>query len=73
MHKGVSGRGVRGLELHRQGPQAALAGSSEGLAVLEQGAVEVEADVRLQAVRESFQHLRAGEESLSSHVHTVHS
>ena len=45
------------FELHGQGPQATFGRSSEGFAVLEQGSVEVEAYVSLQAVWEAFQHL----------------
>lgn len=58
MHQGVSGRRVGRLELHGQGSQAAFAGPSESLAVLQQRAVEVEADVCLQAVGEALQHLQ---------------
>lgn len=62
MHQGVSRRCMGRLELHGQGTQAAFAGSSESLAVLQQCAVEVEADVCLQAVREALQHLRKARE-----------
>lgn len=58
MHQRVSGRSVRGLEPHGQGPQAALGGSPEGLAALEEVLVEVEADIRLQALGESLQDLK---------------
>lgn len=47
-----------GLESHGQGPQAALSGSSEGLTAVEQVLVEVEADICLQALWETLQHLR---------------
>ena len=60
VHQRVSGWRVRRLELHGQGPQAALGGPSEGLAVLQQRAVQVQTDVGLQALREALQHLRAG-------------
>lgn len=60
MHQGVTRWCMGSLELHGQGPQAALASSSEGLAILEESAVEVEADIGLQAVRETFQHLDEG-------------
>ena len=51
---------MRGLELDRQRAQAALAGATEGWAVLQQRAVQVQADVGLQALREALQHLRGG-------------
>lgn len=60
VHQRVSGRCVRRLELHGQGPQAALGGPSEGLAVLQQRAVQVQTDVSLQALGEALQHLRGG-------------
>ena len=47
-----------GLEAHGQGPQAALGGPLEGLAVLQQDPVEVQADVRLETLWETFQDLR---------------
>lgn len=47
-----------GLESHGQGPQAAFCGSSKSLTAVEQVLVEVEADVCLQALRETLQHLR---------------
>lgn len=46
-----------GLELHGQGPEAALGGAFEGLAVLQQRAVQVEADVGLETLGEALQHL----------------
>jgi len=39
------------LESHCQSPQTAFAGTSESFAVLEQGPVQVEADVTLQTLR----------------------
>lgn len=53
----VSGGCVGRLEPHGQGPQAAFSGPSEGLTALEQVLVEVEADICLQALRESLQNL----------------
>lgn len=53
----VSGRRVGGLEAHGQGPQAAFSGSSKGLAAVEQVLVEVKADICLQALWETLQHL----------------
>lgn len=46
-----------GLEPHGQGAEAAVGGAVEGLAALQQALVEVEADVGLQALRETLQHL----------------
>lgn len=57
MHQGVSGWCVSRLELHGQGAQAALAGAPERFAVLQQRAVQMQADVSLQAVGEALQHL----------------
>lgn len=54
----VSRGRVGGLEPHGQCPQAAFCGSSEGLAAMEQVLVEVEADICLQALGETLQHLR---------------
>lgn len=45
------------LEPHGQGAQAALGGAAESFASLQQALVEVEADVGLQALRETLQHL----------------
>lgn len=53
----VSGGCVGGLEPHGQGPQAAFSGSSKGLAAVEQVLVEVKADICLQALWETLQHL----------------
>lgn len=47
MDQGVPWGGVGGLEAHGQGSQAALGGSVEGLAALQQSLVEVEADICL--------------------------
>lgn len=58
MDQGVTRRGVGGLEAHGQRPQAALVGASKRLAVLQQAAVQMEADVSLQTLRETLQHLR---------------
>lgn len=46
-----------GLEPHGEGPQAALGGSMKRLTSLEEGLVEMEADIRLQALRETLQDL----------------
>ena len=54
MHQRVPGGGVRGLEAHGQGSQAALSGSLEGPAVLQQALVQVEADVCLETLWEAF-------------------
>lgn len=43
-----------GLKLHRQGPETARARTFEGGASVEQVAVQVETDVRLQALGKSF-------------------
>jgi len=56
--QGVPGWGVGGLELHGQGAQAALGGPAEGPAVLQEAAVEVQADVGLEALGEALQNLR---------------
>ena len=58
MDQSVAGRGVGGLEAHSKRTQTALVGSPERLAVLQQGAVQVQADVRLQTLRKPFQHLQ---------------
>lgn len=58
VHKGVSGRCMGGLEPHGQSTQAALRGSMERLAALEEGLVQVEADICLQALWETLQDLR---------------
>lgn len=54
VHQGVSRGGVGGLEAHGQRPQAALVCPAESLAVLQQGAVQVEADVSLQTLWETL-------------------
>lgn len=46
-----------GLEPHGQGPEAALGGSAKRLTALEEVLVEVEADIRLQALWETLQDL----------------
>uniref|UniRef100_A0A1I8H256 DHHC domain-containing protein n=1 Tax=Macrostomum lignano TaxID=282301 RepID=A0A1I8H256_9PLAT len=56
VHQDVPGGHVGGLELERQSPQAAGAGFPEGGAVLQQVAVQVKADVGLQALREALEH-----------------
>lgn len=57
MDQRVPRRCVGGLELHGQRPEAALGGAFKGLAVLQQGPVQVEADIRLETLGETFQHL----------------
>lgn len=56
--EGVSGGHMGGLEPHGEGPEAALSRSTKGLTALEEGLVEVEADVCLQALWEALQDLR---------------
>lgn len=58
MDQSVSRGRVGGLESHGQGTQAAFGGSAKGLAAVEQVLVEVEADVCLQTLWETLQHLR---------------
>ena len=60
VHQRVPGRRMRRLELDGERAQAALAGAVEGGAVLQQRAVQVQADVGLQALGEALQHLRGG-------------
>lgn len=55
--EGVSRGRVGGLEPHGQGPEAALSGSTKRLTALEEVLVEVEADIRLQALWETLQDL----------------
>lgn len=56
-------RGCMGsLELHGQCPEAALGGAFKSLTVLQQRPVQMEADIRLEALRETFQHLGRGEQ-----------
>lgn len=43
-----------GLKPHGKGPQAALGGSAKRFTALEEVLVEVEADIRLQALRKTF-------------------
>lgn len=57
MDQRVTRGSVGGLELHGQGPEAALGGAFKGLAVLQQRAVQVEADVGLETLGEALQHL----------------
>ena len=45
---------MRRLKLHGQCTQAALGGTCEGLAVLQQGPVQVQTDVSLQTLWEPF-------------------
>lgn len=58
VHQGVSRGRVGSLEPHGQGAEAALSGSAERLTALQEALVEVEADVRLQALWETLQDLR---------------
>lgn len=48
---------MSGSEAHCQGPQAAFGGSLESFAVVKKIPVEVKADVCLQALRKTLQHL----------------
>lgn len=48
---------VGGLEPHGQGPQASFSGPLKGLTAVQQVLVEVKADVCLQALWETLQHL----------------
>lgn len=57
MDQRVTRRCVGGLELHGQRPEAALGGAFKSLTVLEQCAVQVEADICLETLWETFQHL----------------
>lgn len=50
----VSRRGVSGSEAHGQRPQAAFGGPLESFAGVQKISVEVKADIRLQALRETF-------------------
>lgn len=54
----VPGRSVSGSEAHCQGPEAAFGGSLESFAVVKKIPVEVKADVCLQALRKTLQHLQ---------------
>lgn len=60
MDQCVTGGSVGGLELHGQRPEAALGGAFKSLAVLQQRAVQMEADIGLETLGEAFQHLRGG-------------
>lgn len=60
MDQCVTGGSVGGLELHGQRPEAALGGAFKSLAVLQQRAVQVEADIGLETLGEAFQHLCGG-------------
>lgn len=51
---------VGGLELHGQRPEAALSGAFKSLTVLQQRPVQMEADIRLETLWETFQHLAGG-------------
>lgn len=48
---------VGSLELHGQRSEAALGGAFKSLAVLQQRPVKMEADISLETLRETFQHL----------------
>lgn len=50
----VPGRSVGGFEAHGESSQAAFVGSSKGLAVLQQAAVQMQANVSLQTLREAL-------------------
>lgn len=73
----VSGRRVRGLEVHRQGPQAAFGGSLEHFAVVEEIIIEMKTDICLQALRKTFEYLWegcwGGVESISARVKSIKS
>lgn len=71
MDQRVPGGRVRGLEPHGQGPEAALGGAAEHLAVVQEGLVEVEADIRLQALWETLQDLKSAKHGFRAHVTTV--
>lgn len=60
MDQCVTGGSVGGLELHGQRPEAALGGAFKCLAVLQQCAVQMEADIGLETLGEAFQHLSGG-------------
>ncbi len=51
---------VGGLEFHGQRPEAALGGAFKSLTVLQQRPVQMEADICLETLWETFQHLRRG-------------
>lgn len=48
---------VGGLELHGQGPQAALRGALKSFTVLQQRPVQMKADICLETLGEAFEHL----------------
>lgn len=54
MDQGVSWRSVGGPEAHGQSSQAAFVGAAESFAVLQEAAVQMEADVGLQTLGEAF-------------------
>lgn len=51
---------VGGLELHGQRPEATLGGAFKSLTVLQQCPVQMEADICLETLGETFQHLGRG-------------
>ena len=53
---------VGGLELHGQRPEASLGGAFKSLTVLQQRPVQMEANIRLETLGETFQHLGRGSE-----------
>lgn len=64
MDQCVTRRCVGGLELHGQRPEAALGGAFKSLAVLQQRPVQMKADICLETLWETFQHLRRGSEEM---------
>lgn len=52
--KSVTRWSVGGLESDGQSPQAAFVGATKGFAVLQQTAIQVKADVRLETLRKTF-------------------
>lgn len=66
----ISWRSMDCLEPHTQGAQTGLAASMEGLAVLEKRPVQVQADVCLQRLWESFQHLNVGRQGQQQNMDT---
>lgn len=56
----VAGRAVRGLEIHSQRAQAAIAGQPEGRVVVKHLPVEVDTDVRTHVFGTYGQHLQGG-------------
>ena len=53
---------VGGLELHGQRPEAALGGALKSFTVLQQRSVQMEANICLETLGETFQHLGRGNE-----------